>query len=192
MGKTTGQETAPTLEELRQRILDGQDVTPDEYAKARTLAELDELQKLADAQAAARQAEANRLAEVERIKADVLAQYGDLDDDAADADLIRQAAARLITRAKGRQSAINYGMANLRRLRLAESEEVAGAQWRNAGMGTSDAVILDGRRLGILPPGPAIADALAGALADAGVQRGYLAPLIHVHGKARPRQEKAQ
>ncbi|GHE28684.1 hypothetical protein GCM10017673_33970 [Streptosporangium violaceochromogenes] len=191
MPKTT-QKAPPSLAELRQRILDGHDVTPAEYAQARTIAELDELQALAEVQAAARQAEADRVAHVEQVKAEILSQAGDTDADQADADLIRDAAARIITRAKNRYAAVNHGIASLRRLGLTEGEEYAGATWKNASMGLSDAVIIDGRRIGQTPAGPALADALAGALADAGVQRGYLAPLIHVHGNAQPRQKVTQ
>lgn len=184
-------EDPPTFAELRQRILDGGDVTPEAYERARTLAELDELQRQADQLAAQRQAEAARLDTIRQIKARVLAAEN-LDGDQADMDAIAEAAARIIRRHKHRAEAVRQAMRALAQQRVQDGQAVEGIAWCNAGMGRPEGITVDGRTLGSYAhPGGPIADALNTACHSAGVQAQLLAPQLHIqasHKQPTPEQ----
>lgn len=187
MGKTTRQ-APPSLAELRQRILDGHDVTPAEYAQARTLAELDELQALADAQAAARQAEADRLDHIRQIKARVIDAEAAADD-RADTATIRDAVVRIIGRHLSLARAVRAARADLARLGVPEGDEIEGLRWQHAGMGYGDCVAIDGRRLCITAnPGFVIADALGDACTVAGSPH-HLSPGVQFDATPKSRIE---
>jgi hypothetical protein len=186
MAKTT---QTRTLAELRQAVLDGEHVTEDEYARAKTLAELDQLQAEADRQAAARQAEAERLDAIRAIKTRVIEAEAAADN-AADTDLITQAVTRMIRREHDRATVVRQARVDLARLGVTESTTVEGISWANAGMGIADRITIDGRPVTINPyPGRAIADALEQACQAAGATVHTLRPSIDVQQRRKPAVE---
>lgn len=170
---------APTYAELRQRVLDGQHVDGDEYLKAKTLAELDELQTLADQQAAARQAEAERRARFDelRTRAQRIVDHQQQRD--ALAEQVRQAVAemfRLQADMEAEQGAI---IGALLGEGIRAGNEAHGIGWSNADAYTMrDFLRLDDQRVSAGNVKVAIQDALGGALLDVGKQPAYLGGLI--------------
>jgi hypothetical protein len=179
----------PTFAELRQRILDGGTVSEDEYARAKTLAELDELQAIAEQQAAARQAEAERTARIAEIGEKLTAAFDD-EGDEADLEIIRTAVASIAQRADRRRQAFDAAFGALAREGVPISgQPVAGATRHPYGMGLGERIEIDGRTITYVAPGRNVSDAIVSGLADAGKGRGFLVPGVELGGKRKTRTE---
>lgn len=180
----TTEDQPPTFAELRQRIIAGGDVSPEAYERARTLAELDELQQIADTQAAARQAEQERTARFDALRAraqhivDQRQQRDDL------AEQIRQAAADMIRiqdAMEAEQGAVIHALVGEG---IRAGQEDHGIGWANANAFTrADHIRLDDLVVSAGNVRAPIELALGAAGADAGKQRGYFGSIV----PARPR-----
>ncbi|MEU4405040.1 hypothetical protein AB0F88_10975 [Streptosporangium sp. NPDC023963] len=175
----------PSLAELRQRILDGGTVSPEEYAQAQTLAEIEELQVLADQKAAAQKAKDDHRDHVRAVKATVIDAEAAVDDQ-ADLATIRAATVRIIGRHLNLAKAVRTARADLMRLKVPAGEDIEGIGWHEAGMGIPDSLMVDGRRHSITAnPGVVIAAALSDACSTAGSSR-HLEPQVRLNVPPKP------
>ena len=182
----------PTLAELEARILRGEPVDPGEWTRARALAELAELKARAEREAAEREAETRRLAEIRQIRADVLAAAADVDD-TADIALIAEAAERIIRRHQRLADVVRDARTRLARLGVPERRTVEGIRWRQAGMGYADSVEVDGRVISIIAtPGRPIAAALDDACRRAGINPHMLGPFVQLNYSRPPTPEELE
>lgn len=189
-------DAAPSLDELKARILAGDEtVTAEELAHATEVALWEDLRKQAAAKMAAEQAEAERLDQIAQVRADILAA-DQADDDQADTDAITDAVARIIARHMQRAQVVGEARGRLHRLGIpagGSPEDAHGLTWHQAGMGMPESVTIDGRRLTATAyPGAAIADAIARGAADAQINRHRLAPhLVLIADHKQPRGDQA-
>lgn len=165
----------PTFAELRQRILDGGDVTPEEYERARVLAELDELQQQADQRAATRQAEAERAARFDDLRTRARGILDQRQQRDTLADTLRQTLAEMIRIQDAMEADRDAVISGLLAEGIRPGNEDHGIGWANADAFTqADHIRLDGNRVALGNIRVPIQDALAGALADTGKVRGYI------------------
>lgn len=197
------------LDQLKAKLLDHGPgaVTPQELAEAAAAVEHARLTIEHAVKTVEDNAAAERLDHLQLLKQQILGQAGDVD---AALDAMRQledAAALLIATCAGRQGAINKWSAAMRAADVPQyepngktrttadghttvpytrlSDEHAGMGWTEAGMGRSDAVYVDDRRIAHINPGTLIAAALERAARTAGYGIRYLQPAIEVHGNDR-------
>lgn len=192
-----------TLDKLKAKILEhgAQAVTAEDLATATHAAEHATLatQHATLALEAARQAERHQ--RLEDLKASILEQAGTSTEVLILMNTIEGAAARLIALCTNRQQLIGQATATMRREGVPRydpggkprtsalgittepytelTDQHAGLGWQDAGMGRTDAVVVDGRRVGIVSPGVLVAAALTRAARG---RAGYLAPALQVHG----------
>jgi len=198
-----------TLDKLKQKILDKGpgSVSPEELGTAAHAVEHARLTVQHAAEAAQAEAQRQRHAQLEELKARILDQAGDVDQALNAMRQIEEAAALLIASCAGRQKLIGQAIAALRQAgvpryepggktrttadgRVYEaytqlSDEHAGLGWSDAGMGRSDTVYVDDRKLTHLSPGLLIAAALERAARQAGYGIGHLAPVVQLQGSVR-------
>lgn len=181
-----------TLDQLKAKILDHGPgtVTAEELGTAALDVEHARLTIDHAVKAAEENAAAERLDHLRLLKQQILDQAG-VADTALDAmRQIEDAAAVLIEACAGRQHLISKATAALRTAGVprnidGQAEQHAGLAWSDAGMGRSDAVHVDGRRLAHLSPGLVIAAALERAARTAGYGVRHLHPAIEVHSTDR-------
>lgn len=189
---TTTKKPPPTLAELEARALAGEPVDPEEWTRARALAELAELKTRAAREAAEREAEAKRLAEIRQIRDDVLNAAADVDD-TADLALIAEAAERIIRRHQRLADVARDARSRLARLGVPERHTVEGIRWRQAGMGYADSVEVEGRTISIIStPGRPLAAALDDACRRAGINSRLLGPFVQLNYTRPPTPEELE
>ncbi|MFC8667068.1 hypothetical protein [Streptomyces sp. NPDC057199] len=198
-----------TLTALKAKILDKGpgSVTAEELGEAVHAVEHAKLTVEHAGQQAQAEADRQRQQHLAELKAEILDQAGDVDTALDAMQQIETAAAVLIAACAGRQRNITQWTAALRQAGVPRYEaggkirthadgrtygpateltdEHAGMGWSDAGMGRSDAVHVDGRRLAHLSPGLVIAAALERAARTAGYGVRYLHPAIEVHSTDR-------
>lgn len=190
---TQTDDQTPTLAELEARLAAGEPVDPDEWMRARALAELADLRARAEREAAEREAEARRLAEIRQVRDDVLAAAADVEHDDADIALIAEAAERIIRRHQRLADVVRDARTRLARLGVPERRTVEGIRWRQAGMGYADSVEVDGRTISIIAtPGRPIAAALDDACRRAGINPHLLGPFVQLNYTRPPTPEERQ
>ena len=183
MAKQT--EPAPSLDDLKARLLAGDDtVTAEQLARAAEIQQWEDLRRQAAELAAAEQAEAERTARFEalRARAQHIAEQRQQRD--ALAEQIRQAAAdmvRLQDAMEAEQGAIIHALA-VEGIRAGQEDH--GIGWANANAYTrADHIRLDDQVVTAGNVRTPIEVALGGALLDAGKKVGYFGSIA----PARPR-----
>lgn len=195
-----------TVDRLKAKILDqgAGAVTAEELGTAALAVEHARLVIGHAAQAAEADARRQYLANLDKLKAELLAQAGDVDEVAEAGRQFQEAAATLIGLFAGRQKLVSQGAAAMRRAGIPEYEPGAMSRttpagrvhepyaqlsadhafmgWRSAGMGRSDEVYVDGRKLGHLNAGNFLGALLERAAAEAGYDVRHLQPAISVNG----------
>lgn len=195
-----------TLEKLKAKILDKGPgaVSPEELGDAAHAVEHARLTVQHAAEAAEAEAQRQRLAQLEELKARILDDAGDPDTALDAMRQIQDAAALLIAACAGRQKLIGQATQALRQAgvpryepggktritgdgRVYEaytqlSDEHAGMGWADATMGRSDTVYVDDRKLTHVGAGLLIAAALERAARQAGYGIGHLSPVVQLQG----------
>lgn len=132
------------------------------------------------------QAAAERLEQLELLKAQILDQASSADQALDCMQRLEEAAAELISACAGRQQLIAQATAAMRRAAVPQGNDIDGAHaglgWTQASMGMGDAIHVNGRRIADVSPGVLVAAALARAAQQAGVGVGYLRPAVDVPG----------
>lgn len=177
-----------TVDQLKAKILDQGpgSVTAEELGQAALDVEHARLTLAHAAKQAEDQAAAERLEQLELLKAQILDQAGDVDQALDCMRRIEEAAAELITACTGRQKLIAQATAAMRRAGVPQGNESsdahAGLGWTQASMGRADELHIDGRRITSVNAGLLVAAALARAAQQAGVSVGHLRPAVDVPG----------
>jgi hypothetical protein len=181
-----------TLAALKAKILDKGpgSVTAEELGTAVLAVEHAKLGVQHATEAAVAQAEADRQQQLQELKAQILDQAGDADTALDAMTAIENAAAVLIEACAGRQQLIAKATASMRKAGVprhidGQADQHAGLAWSDAGMGRSDTVYVDGRRLAHLSPGLVIAAALERAARTAGCGSRHLQPVIEMRSTDR-------
>ncbi|MDX3458430.1 hypothetical protein PV396_41955 [Streptomyces sp. ME02-8801-2C] len=175
-----------TLDQLKAKILDHGpgSVTAEELGTAALAVEHASLTIGHAVKTAETSIEAERQERLQLLKAQILEQAGDVDTALDAMRQIETAAAALIEACAGRQTLIGQATAAMRRDGVPQSSEAsdehAGLGWADAGMGRSDAVYVDGRKIGYVSAGVIIAGALDRASRQAGRSVRHLQPAIDV------------
>lgn len=178
------------VDQLKAKILDEGPgaVTAEELGQAALAVEHAKLTLAHAAKQAEDQAAADRLEQLQLLKAQILRDAGDADTALDAMRQIETAAATLITACAGRQQLIGQASAAMRRLAVPQGSTVrdahAGLGWTDAGMGRSDELHVDGRRIASINPGMLIAAAIQRAAQQAGRSVGHLAPALQIGGHA--------
>lgn len=194
---------------LKQKILSSGPgaVSPEELGDAAHAVEHARLSVQHAAEAAQAEAQRQRHAQLEELKARILGQAGDVDEALDAMRQIEEAAALLIAACAGRQKLIGQATTAMRQAgvpryepggktritgdgRVYEaytqlSDEHAGMGWSDAAMGRSDTVYVDDRKLTHVGAGLLIAAALERAARQAGYGIGHLAPVVQLQGSVR-------
>lgn len=178
-----------TLDQLKAKIL-GQGpgtVTAEELGTAALAVEHARLTVQHAGQQAMTEAEAVRQQQLHELKARILDQAGDVDAALDAMRKIQDAAAVLITACTGRQQLIAQATATMRKasvppLSRRAAAQNAGLAWSDAGMGRSDELHVDGRKIGPVNAGMLIASAIQQATRTAGCTPGHLSPALEVGG----------
>lgn len=180
-----------TVDQLKAKILDEGpgSVTAEELGTAALAVEHARLTIGHAVKAAEDKAAAARHAQLEELKARILAEAGDVDEALDAMRQIENAAAVLIKACAGRQTLIGQATAAIRRAGVprhsdGQAEQHAGLAWSDAGMGRGDELHVDGRRITSINPALLIAAALQRGAQQAGCSIGYLAPVINIIGVA--------
>lgn len=174
-----------TLDQLKAKILDRGpgSVTAEELGHAALAVEHAKLTVQHAGQHAQAQAEAERQQQLQLMKAQILDQAGDVDTALDAMRQIETATAVLITSCAGRQQLIAKATASMRKAGVprhidGHADQHAGLAWSDAGMGRSDEVHIDGRRLAHISAGVLIAAALDRAARQAGYGVRHLQPAL--------------
>lgn len=176
------------VDQLKAKILDEGpgSVTAEELGAAALTVEHCKLALAHAAKQAEETAAAERLEQLELLKAQILDQASNADQALDCMRRLEEAAAELITQCAGRQQLIAQATAAMRRAAVPQGSSIdeahAGLGWTQASMGMGDAIHVDGRRIATVSPGVLVAAALARAAQQAGVGVGYLRPAVDVPG----------
>ncbi|AYL34832.1 hypothetical protein ACG2OD_32170 [Streptomyces sp. PDY-4] len=176
-----------TVDQLKAKLLDEGpgSVTAEELGTAALAVEHAKLTLAHAAKQAEDQAAAERLENLQLLKAQILEQAGDVDQALDAMRQLETAAAVLIEACAGRQQLISQATAAMRRAAVPrhnedQADQHAGLAWSDAGMGRSDELHIDGRRISNISAGVLIAAALHRAMQQTKRGPGHLAPIaIH-------------
>ncbi|WP_331448018.1 hypothetical protein [Streptomyces xanthochromogenes] len=179
---TARTEAVDTLTALKQKILDhGPDsVTAQELADAAARVEHAGLAAQHAAVAAESARQADRRKRLDSLKSHILHEAGNAAEALDAMARLEDAAAKLIATCGGRQQNIARWIGAMRLEGVPEGEEDAGLTWRQAGMGHSDSVTVDGRTIGQVNAGIIIGAALDRAARRTGYGVMHLQPSVLV------------
>lgn len=176
------------VDQLKAKILDEGpgSVTAEELGAAALTVEHCKLALAHAAKQAEETAAAERLEQLELLKAQILDQASNAEQALDCMKRLEEAAAELITQCAGRQQLIAQATAAMRRAGVPQGstpdQAHAGLGWTDAGMGMGDAVHVDGRRIAGVNASLVIAAALTRATRQAGITVGHLRPAVDVTG----------
>ncbi|WP_438494149.1 hypothetical protein [Streptomyces asiaticus] len=177
-----------TVDQLKAKILDHGPgaVTAEELGTAALAVEHANLAVQHAIKTAEQTAEAERLGQLQQLKAQILDHVGDVDTALDAMRQIETAAALLIKSCTSRQQTISHATAAMRKAGVprhieGQADQHAGLAWSEAGMGRTDEVHVDGRRITSINPGLLIAAALQRGTRQAGRSPHHLAPALDLH-----------
>lgn len=176
------------IDQLKAKLLDEGpgSVTAEELGRAALDVEHAKLALAHAAKQAEDQAAAERLEQLELLKAQILDQASNAEQAIDCMQRLEEAAAELISACAGRQQLIAQATAAMRRASVPQGSDIdaahAGLGWTQASIGLSDAIHVDGRRIASINPGVLVAAALTRAARQAGVGVGHLRPSVDITG----------
>lgn len=183
-----------TVDQLKAKILDHGpgSVTAEELGAAALAVEHANLAIGHAIKAAEDNAAAERVDNLQLLKAQILEQAGAVDTALDAMRQLESAAAVLVEACTGRQRLISQATAAMRKADVPRYEpggktrttadEHAGLGWSEAAMGRGDEIHIDGRRISSINPALLIAAALQRAVRQTGRSINHLAPVIEIHG----------
>ncbi|MFE2466244.1 hypothetical protein [Streptomyces mirabilis] len=176
-----------TLDQLKAKILDHGpgSVTAEELGHAALAVEHAKLTVQHAAQQTQAEAEAARQKHLHLGKEKWTADAGTPEKALEAIQQVAEGVAYLMSVCVGRQRLIGQAIAELRRAGVPRASEGAadqhaGLAWSEAGMGHSDTLHIDGRRIGNLNAGLLVGVAIARGCHTAGYSTNYLAPVLQV------------
>jgi hypothetical protein len=178
-----------TVDQLKAKILDHGpgSVTAEELGQAALDVEHARLTIAHAVKAAEDIAAAERLDHLQLLKAQILDQASSVGIALDAMEQLQDAATILIRACGGRQQLIGQATAAMRKAGVprhgdGQGDQHAGLAWSDAGMGRSDSIHVDDRRITHVNPGTLIAAALDRAAREAGYTTRHLQPAIDVPG----------
>lgn len=182
-----------TVDQLKAKILDQGpgSVTAEELGTAALAVEHARLAVQHAAKVAQENAAAERLEQLQLLKAQILDQASTVGIALDAMQQLEEAAAILIRACGGRQQLIAQATAAMRKAGIprhsdGQADQHAGLAWSDAAMGQGDSIHVDDRRITHVSPGVLIAAALDRAARDAGYGIRHLQPAVDVPGVQQP------